>query len=219
MMKTSTLLLIAFFLTVAYQVNGQLLPKASILKAGFSTYGMQFDNQSQFSLHFDLENATNSPYFTSEVGLGFISQKEQIPIMYRPGWGHPKSSEGFVNAGSEMYYTKFMGKFYPLSAIMGNWRYQGLYLGLGPGFYFESFERNETHFGMALFTNAGFQLFLNNRFSVALEVEMNLLGNINSYQDFPEPPGSKENVRFNNSIKFGYLFNKPSLSKPRYNKE
>jgi len=219
MMKTSTLLLIGFFLTFAYQSQAQLLPKASILKAGFSTYGMQIQGENQYSFHLDLENATKSPYFTSEIGLGFISQTEKVPIRYRPSWYHPKSGEGFINVGSDLYYAKVMGKFYPLSAIMGNWRYQGVYFGIGPGFYYESFERNIDHFGMALFTNAGFQYFVNHRFSVGVEVEMNLLGNINSGQYFPEPPGSNDNVRFNNSIRFGYLFNKPSYPKPRYNRE
>ncbi len=219
MMKTSNLLLIAFFITLTYQSNGQLLPKASILKAGFSTAGMSFQKENQFSLHLDIENATKSPYFTSEFGIGFIKQYEEIPIMSHPYWGHHNTPEGFMNVGSELYYTKFIGKFYPLSAIMGNWRYRGLYVGLGPGFYYESFERNIDHFGMALFTNAGFQLFVNNRFSVGVEFEMNFLGNLDSYEGLPEPPGGIDYVRFNNSIKFGYLFNKPSLPKPRYNRD
>jgi hypothetical protein len=219
MKKTFTLLAIAFLITFSYQSYGQLLPKASILKAGFSTAGMSFQKENQFSLHLDIENATKSPYFTSEFGIGFINRSEEIPIMSHPYWGHHNAPEGFMNVGSELYYTKFIGKFYPLSAIMGNGRYQGLYVGLGPGFYYESFERNIDHFGLALFTNAGIQLFLNNRFSAGVEVEMNILGNLETYQSFPEPPGGIDKVRFNNSIKFGYLFNKPSLPKPRYNRE
>jgi hypothetical protein len=219
MMKTPTLLLIAFIITFAQQSVGQMLPKAGILKAGFSTAGMSFQEGNQFSLHLDLENATNSPYFTSEVGFGFISRTEQIPVRHKPGWGYPHSPEGFMNLGSELYYTKYMGKFYPITAILRNWRYQGLYFGIGPGFYFESFDRNNDHFGLALFTSAGFQMFVTNRFSVGLEFEMNLLGNITTYPGFPEPPGVNENIRFNNSIKFGYLFNRPSLPRPRYSRE
>ena len=219
MMKTSTILLVAFLCTSVQRANSQLLPKASILKAGFSTAGMSLQKEDWFSLHLNLENSTKSPFFTSEFGIGYTEQKKEVPLIYRPTWGHPKSAEGFMNIGSKLYYTKFMGKFYPLSAIMGNWRYQGLYLGIGPGFYYESFDKNVDHFGMALFSNAGFQIFVNNRFSAAIEVEMYLLGNLDNYGEFPNLPGNNENWRFNNSIKFGYLFNKPSLPKPRYNRE
>ncbi|MDZ7608331.1 MAG: hypothetical protein U5K79_22730 [Cyclobacteriaceae bacterium] len=95
MMKTSTLLNLAFFLTFANQVNGQLLPKASIVKAGFSTAGMSLQKEDQFSLHLDIENATKSPYFTSEFGFGLISRNEKFPVMSHPTWGHHQTPEGF----------------------------------------------------------------------------------------------------------------------------
>ncbi len=212
-MKNSTLVVLLLFATLTPVAHAQLPPPARIVKVGFTTAAMPFQEDGQYSLHLDLESATRSPFFTSELGFGFLSKTKKLPLIFPAFWPVHHSPEGFKSIGSEMYYTKFMGKFYPLSAILGNWRYQGLYLSAGPGVYYETFDRKADHFGLGLFTSAGIQLFVNNRFSASFEVEMNLLTNINSYPEFPGLPKSGENVLFSNTLKFGYLFNKPAVKK------
>jgi len=214
-MKNSTLVIFLLFASLPQIAQAQLPPRASILKFGFSTEATSFQKDGQYSLNLDLENATNSPYFTSEFGIGFLSKTRELPMQFPGSWSRKHSPEGFKSIGSEMYYTKFVGTFYPLSAIFGNWRYQGLYLSAGPGLYYESFDRKADHFGLGLFTSAGIQVFLSNRFSAAFEVEMNLLSNINSYPELPGLPPSNQNVLFSNTLKIGYLFNTPALKKKK----
>jgi len=114
-----------------------------------------------------------------------------------------------MSNGSDLYYVKFDYKFYPISAILNNFRYQGLYVSVGPGVYYENLEKMENRFGLGLFTTGGVQFLLNNRISLAFEVEMNFVSNLNGYSE----SGSNDsygNTHFSNTIKVGYVFNRKS---------
>ncbi|MCK5703821.1 MAG: hypothetical protein KAI29_21835, partial [Cyclobacteriaceae bacterium] len=117
---------------------------------------------------------------------------------------------GFMRNGSDLYYLKFDYKFYPISAILNNFRYQGLYLSLGPGIYYEDLTKKENRYGLGLFTTAGLQFLLNNRISLAFEVEMNFVSNLGQ-NDYASREGNNSS-HFSNSIKIGYVFNKKSKS-------
>lgn len=178
-----TLLLISSFLFIS-NVEAQVL-KSRIAKVGYSSDFMPFQEDGHYSFHFDLENSTSNNFVTNEFGAGFMSN------------------------GSDLYYAKFDYKFYPISAILNNFRYQGLYISLGPGIYYEDIESMENRFGLGLFTTGGIQFLLNNRISLAFEVEMNFVSNLNGNTEY----GSNNNygnTHFSNSLKIGYVFNRKS---------
>ena len=181
-MKYVKILLFIFSFLLVSQVEAQFL-KSRIVKLGYSSSFMPLQEDGHFSLHFDLENSTKNNFVTSEFGAGFMSN------------------------GSDLYYAKFDYKFYPVSAILNNFRYQGLYLSLGPGIYYENLDEMENRYGIGIFTTAGLQFLLSNRISFAFEVEMNLVGNLNSDTEYGSKNQSMGNSHFSNSIKIGYVFN------------
>jgi len=179
--KTLLIIISFFFLS---NVEAQIL-KSRIAKLGYSSSFMPFQKDGHYSFHFDLENSTNNYFITNEFGAGFMSN------------------------GSDLYYTKFDYKFYPISALLNNFRYQGLYISLGPGIYYEDIESAENRFGLGLFTTGGIQFLLNNRISIAFEVEMNFVSNLNGYSEYGSDY-SYGNTHFSNSLKVGYVFNRKS---------
>ena len=181
-MKYVTILLSLSLLVLSLPVHAQEL-KSKIAKIGFSGEFMPFQENGHYSIHFDLENSTSKAFLTSELGAGFMSN------------------------GSDLYYLKFDYKFYPFTAIFNNFRYQGLYISTGPGVYFEDFSEKENSYGLGLFSTAGLQFFVNNRISLAFEVEMNLVNNFNSNAE-KSVNDSNHAFHFSNSLKIGYMFNK-----------
>ena len=183
MQYVKTLLLIsAFFL---FHPSDAQVMKSRIVKVGYAGEFMPFQENSHYSIHFDLENSTRNNFVTNEFGGGFMRN------------------------GTDLYYAKFDYKFYPLSAIFRNHRYQGLYASIGPGIYYEDLYKMENRFGLGIFTTAGVQLFLNNRLSIAFEVEMDLVSNLN-YQAEMKTSEANHAKFFANSFKIGYLFNRKS---------
>jgi hypothetical protein len=183
MKYVKTLLFLSFFLI--FNISEGQLMRSQIVKFGYSGDYMPFQEDGHFSLHLDLENSTQNNFVTNELGAGFMRN------------------------GSDLYYLKFDYKFYPISAMLNNFRYQGLYLSVGPGIYYEDITKSKDRYGLGLFSTAGFQFLLNNRISLAFEVEMNFVSNLNSQSEY----GSDESVNprhFSNSLKIGYLFNKKS---------
>jgi len=182
-MKYVTTLLLLTILHSFQESQGQSLLKSRIAKVGYSSDFMPFQEEGYYSIHFDLENSTKAHYLTNEFGAGFMRN------------------------GSDLYYLKFDYKFYPISAIFNNFRYQGLYLSAGPGVYYEDFAEQNNRFGLGIFTTAGLQFMLNNRLSVAFELEMNLVSNLSSSSEYGAKPPN-EAAHYTNSIKIGYLFNR-----------
>ena len=109
MKYAKTLLILSFFIISNIAVSQQL--RSEIAKVGYSSDFMPFQEDGHFSLHLDLESSTQNNFITREFGAGFMHN------------------------GSDLYYMKFDYKFYPISAILNNFRYQGLYLSIGPGIY------------------------------------------------------------------------------------
>jgi hypothetical protein len=157
--------------------------QSRIAKVGYSGDFMPFQEAGHYSFHFDLENSTRIHYLNNEIGAGFMRN------------------------GSDLYYLKFDYKFYPLSAIFNNFRYQGIYVSAGPGLYHEDFKESNSEFGIGLFTTGGIQFMVNNRVSIAFELEMNMLGNLGTQYESYSNPEDKP-VHFSNSIKIGYVFNR-----------
>ena len=183
MKYVKTLLFIStlFILNIA---EAQVM-QSKIAKLGYSSSFMPFQEDGYYSVHFDLENSTRNNFVTNEIGAGFMRN------------------------GSDLYYVKFDYKFYPISAIFNNFRYQGLYLSLGPGvFYEDSFEK-ENKYGLGIFTTGGVQFLLNNRISLAFELEMDIVSNLNG-QTESSYNSSNHTVFFTNSLKIGYVFNSKS---------
>ncbi len=183
MQYVKTLLLISTFFLLHHS-EAQVM-KSRIAKVGYAADFMPLQENGHYSIHFDLENSTRHNFVTNEFGGGFMRN------------------------GTDLYYAKFDYKFYPLSAIFKNHRYQGLYVSIGPGIYYEDLHKMENRFGLGVFTTAGAQLFLNNRISIAFEVEMNLVSNLN-YQAEMRTSDSNHTAFFANSFKIGYLFNRKS---------
>ena len=115
MKYVKTLLFISTFFIL--NVSEAQVLQSKIAKLGYSSSFMPFQEDGHYSLHFDLENSTRNNFVTSEFGAGFMRN------------------------GSDLYYLKFDYKFYPISAILNNFRYQGLYLSLGPGIYYEDLNK------------------------------------------------------------------------------
>ena len=183
-MKYVKILLILTSFLFINNADAQVL-KSRILKVGHGGDFMPFQESGHYSFHFDLENSTASNFVTNEYGAGFMSN------------------------GSDLYYMKFDYKFYPISAILNNFRYQGLYVSIGPGVYYENLDQASNRFGLGVFTTGGVQFLLNNRLSVAFEVEMNFVSNLNSSYEY----GANDSAgyrHFSNSIKIGYVFNRKS---------
>ena len=183
MKYVKTLLFIStlFILNVA---EAQVM-QSKIAKLGYSSSFMPFQEDGYYSVHFDLENSTRNNFVTNEIGAGFMRN------------------------GSDLYYLKFDYKFYPISAILNNFRYQGLYLSLGPGIYYEDLAKMENRYGLGLFTTAGVQFLINNRISLAFEVEMNFVSNLNDHADYTSRESTNSSY-FSNSLKIGYVFNSKS---------
>lgn len=181
MKYVKTLLLISSIFI--FQVSEAQVMKSRIAKVGYASDFMPFQENGNYSLHIDLESSTKYDFASNEFGAGFMRN------------------------GTDLYYAKFDYKFYPLTAIFKNHRYQGLYASAGPGIYYEDIPMVENRFGLGLFTTAGVQLFLNNRISIAFEVEMNLVSNLN-YQAEHQNEDSYHTSFFANSFKIGYLFNR-----------
>lgn len=183
-MKYVKTLLFIFSIFLVCQAEAQIL-KSRIAKVGFSSDFMPFQQDGHYSIHFDLENSTVNNFITNEFGAGFMSN------------------------GSDLYYMKFDYKFYPLSAILNNFRYQGIYLSLGPGFYYEDLDGMDNRFGLGVFTTGGVQFLLNNRVSLAFEIEANFVSNLNSNAESGSG-NSYGSTHISNSIKIGYVFNRKS---------
>jgi hypothetical protein len=181
-MKYVKILLSLVLIFLFQSAQSQVVMQSRIAKIGYSSDFMPFQESGYFSLHFDLENSTKQHYLTNEFGAGFMRN------------------------GSDLYYLKFDYKFYPISAIFKNFRYQGFYVSAGPGLYYESFADSNNKFGLGLFTTGGLQLLLNNRISVAFELEMNMVSNLIS-QTESISGGANQAAHFTNSLKFGYVFN------------
>lgn len=176
-------ILLSLVLFLSYiNAQSQVVYQSRIAKIGYSSDFMPFQEGGYYSLHLDLENSTRHHYLTNEFGAGFMRN------------------------GSDLYYLKFDYKFYPISAIFKNFRYQGLYVSAGPGLYYERFEDHKNKFGLGLFTTGGLQLFMNNRISVAFELEMNMVGNLIPHTESISG-GTNQTTHFTNSIKIGYVFN------------
>ena len=182
-MKYVKTLLIISSIFLFSNVEAQVL-KSRIAKVGFSSSFMPLQEDGHYSFHFDLESSTKNNFVTNEFGAGFMSN------------------------GSDLYYAKFDYKFYPISAILNNFRYQTLYLSVGPGIYYENLDHMNNRFGLGLFTTGGLQFLLNNRISLAFEVEMNLVGNLNTQSEYGSQNYSMGNSHFSNTIKIGYVFNR-----------
>jgi hypothetical protein len=182
MKYVKTLLILSFFLIIQ-QTQAQVALQSRIAKFGYSGDFMPFQEHGYHSFHFDLENSTKVHYLTNEIGAGYLHN------------------------GSDLYYAKFDYKFYPISAIFNNFKYQGLYLSAGPGIYYEDFDEKNNRFGLGLFTTGGIQFMLNNRISVAFELEMNIISDFGSQtESITSIPN--EAVHFSNSLKIGYVFNR-----------
>ena len=181
-MKYVKILLLVFPIFILGQAEAQIL-KSRIVKLGYSSDFMPFQQDGHYSLHFDLENSTANNFVTNEFGAGFMSN------------------------GSDLYYMKFDYKFYPLSALLNNFRYQGIYLSLGPGFYYENLHKMENRFGLGVFTTGGVQFLLNNRLSIAFEIEANFVSNLNGYSESGSE-NSYGSTHISNSLKIGYIFNR-----------
>ncbi len=181
-MKYVKILLLASFLLAFQNSQSQVVMQSRIAKVGYSSNFMPFQEEGHYSFHFDMENSTKAHYLTNEFGAGFMRN------------------------GSDLYYLKFDYKFYPISAIFKNFRYQGLYLSVGPGLYYEGFEDRNDKFGVGLFTTSGLQFLLNNRVSVAFEVEMNMVSDLGVQME-SKWGDDGDAVHFTNSLKIGYVFN------------
>lgn len=181
-MKYVKTLLILSFVIISFFAEAQLM-RSKIAKVGYSSSFMPFQDDGHYSFHFDLENSTRNYFMTQEYGAGFMRN------------------------GSDLYYLKFDYKFYPISAIFNNFKYQGLYVSLGPGIYYEDLSKTENRYGLGLFTTGGVQFLVSNRISLAFEVEINFVSNLNGNHEY----GSEDNNRHvSNSIKIGYVFNRKS---------
>jgi hypothetical protein len=181
-MKYVKILLFIFTFFLFDNVDAQAL-KSRIAKLGYSSYFMPFQENGHSSFHFDLESSTRNNFISNEFGAGMMSN------------------------GSDLYYMKFDYKFYPISALVNNFRYQLLYLSVGPGIYYEHLSKTENGIGLGMFTTGGLQFLVNNRISIAFELEMNFVSNLNG----PLETGSNNSIgnrHFTNSFKIGYVFNR-----------
>ncbi len=202
-MKNILPILIVLLISLQFESKAQTLPQSSILKIGGSGSSVFSKESNQYGLQVGLENSTKSHFFTNQV------------------------SAGYLQSDNDLYYLKFDYRFYPLSSILKNYRYQGLYFGLGPGMYLQETTPGNSEFGLAFFATAGAQLFVNNRIAVALEIEFNSI----SQTDAPMPDGkysgqeyhraqkpltlseSQNSFHLTGSLKVGYLFNRPKSGK------
>ena len=135
-----------------------------------------------------------------------------------------------MHKNNDFYYVKFDYKFYPVSAILRNYRYQGIYVGFGPGVYLHEMSYQKNDVGIALFASCGFQFFVNNRLSLSVDFEFNSVRQQNPYKEIvpaaayhrpiptprsesPTPNEIADNFHITNSIKIGYIFNRPKNNK------
>lgn len=183
-MKYVKTLLLVYFLFTLCDSEGQIM-RSKIAKFGYSSGFMPFQEDGHYSLHLDLESSTQNNFVTNELGAGFMRN------------------------GSDLYYMKFNYKFYPISALLNNFRYQGLYLSVGPGIYYEDISKSNDRYGLGVFSTGGVQFLLNNRISLAFEVEMNFVSNLNGQPEYNSSEGGSYR-HFSNSLKIGYLFNRKS---------
>ena len=181
MKYVKTLLIIISFLIL--NVSEAQVLKSRILKVGYASDFMPFQEDGHFSFHLDLENSTLNNFVTNEIAAGFMRN------------------------GSDLYYMKFDYKFYPISALLQNFRYQIFYFSVGPGIYYEDITKSDNTFGLGIFTTGGIQFLLNNRISMAFEMEMNFVSNLSNEIN---SSSRNENKHFTNSIKVGYVFNRRS---------
>ncbi|NJN24829.1 MAG: hypothetical protein HC819_01970 [Cyclobacteriaceae bacterium] len=181
MKYVTTLLTILIFL-ISSPGFAQVSP-SHIAKIGYASDFMPFQEDGHFSIHLDLENSTRNNFVTNEFGLGFMRN------------------------GSDLYYAKFDYKFYPISALLRNFKYQIFYFGLGPGFYYEDVANANDKIGLGVFTTGGIQFLLNNRISMAFEVEMDFVSNLATETG---AQADRTNRYFSNSVKVGYVFNRKS---------
>ena len=181
-MKYVKNLLFIFIFFLFSNAEAQVL-KSRIAKLGYSSYFMPLQEDGHYSFHFDLENSTRNNFISNEFGAGLMRN------------------------GSDLYYMKFDYKFYPISALVNNFRYQLLYVSLGPGIYYEHVSKMENGIGLGLFTTGGLQFLVNNRISIAFELEMNFVSNLNG--ELENGSYSRSSKRhFTNSFKIGYVFNR-----------
>lgn len=196
-MKNILPLLIILIFSTHPSLKAQTPEKAGILKIGFTGDPFVSNETKMSGFQIGLENSMNAQFITNQV------------------------SAGYLNNINDLYYLKFDYRFYPVSALLKNYKYQGLYFGLGPGMYVQETKPGENEFGLAFFATTGVQLFVNNRFSVALEFELNTISPGKTMMPpikHPVPESFRDRKRqsqsisensfyFTGSLKIGYLFN------------
>ena len=180
-MRSAKLLLIFIILSFARYATAQVIMPSHIVKAGFAAGIMPYQADGYYSLLFEIENSTRNIFLSNEFGAGYL------------------------HGQSDILYAKFDYKFYPISAIFNNFRYQMLYVSVGPGVYYGMEENKPDRIGLGLFSTAGLQALISNRISLAVEMEMDIVSNFSS--GIENPASSNHNFFFTNSFKIGYLFN------------
>ena len=202
-MKKSTLLIFILIHSIFLISNAQDLPQSSLLKVGISPEWMPLQESDEIAFQIGLENSTKLHFITNEVVAGYMHKN------------------------NDLYYLKFDYKFYPLAAIFKNYRYQGIYLGFGPGIYMREYTYQPNDLGIALFASCGFQFFVNNRFSVSADIEFNSVRQQDPFTevvptgiphrpdpftrpDQPFPQQIADDFHITSSLKIGYLFNRPN---------
>ncbi len=158
--------------------------------------------------------------FNNSFGLKFEKEKSwrNIKILsnnYSLGWLNRKNGTYIIVKGQRIklnsivqniYFIKYTLNVYPFGNFFKSNQLQGFYIGLGPGAYFETRNRERYREGLGLFLISGLQFIVTGRLILSTEIEMFATTDFNNTPT-TNPDG---NYLINNTITFkvGWIFKK-----------
>ncbi len=120
------------------------------------SFGLRIEKEKSWKKVSILSNNYSLGWFNRHIGTYTIVNGQRIRL-----------SSGMQN----LYFIKYILNVYPFGNLFRKNHLQGFYIGLGPGAYFETRNRERYREGLALFVNSGLQFYLTERLSFSAEFE------------------------------------------------
>ena len=157
-----------------------------------------------FGLRFEKEKALKkSPIFSNNFAIAWS----------RSPWGQSSmvingqiitSSSSVLNE----YYLKYYLSFYPLGKLFHSNHLQGIYIGLGPGLFTSTINKEKYRSGYGFYFVAGLQFYIKKRLSLTYEWEFYATRDITNAQVPQNNAGIKYLWSGSTILKIGWIFNK-----------
>jgi len=173
-------LLVVFLLTLAQGTFSQEKSQ-SLIKAGYFPY---FDRNPMpwiFNLEYE-RNFRNAQYLSHGAGYDLL------------------------HFGNNFHILRYNFRFYPFYWLYDKKPFRGIYIGISPIFYIDSYPKFENQFGFGYMPYLGAQFLIRDKFSISFDANFYQYKHLNS--DSPHYNGDQVYSDLYITLKFGILLGK-----------